>query len=173
MYFITWYLIIIMLNLIISYVFMTLYHIYICLILYIHPNGIRMHAWMHVCSPPSTMEGAEDGSVATTGDRMPSLQQLEAWNQQSILLVVGVNILIKLRIWWKTRKLWTIAITLRITFCCQSCGTFGLCTSSTRVVWFLCLQVTDDMISYCCDVAHWPTFMCDHVCWCARVWEVS
>ena len=69
-----------------------------CLILYIHPNGIRMHAWMHACSPPSTMEGAEDGSVATTGDRMPSLQQLEAWSQQSILLVVGVNILIKLRI---------------------------------------------------------------------------
>ena len=137
-------------------------YIYVCvsLILHIHPNGIRMHAWMHVCSPPSTMAGAKDGSVATTGDRMPSLQQLEARNQQSILLVVGVNILIKLRIWWQTRKSLTIAITLRISFCCQSCGIFGLCTSSTRVVWFLCLQVTDDMISFCRDVAHWPTFMC-------------
>ena len=31
-----------------------------------------MCAWMHLCSPTSATEGAEDDIVATTGDGIPS-----------------------------------------------------------------------------------------------------
>ena len=144
----------------------------------------RTCAWTCVCPPPSTMEGAKDGSVATTGDLMPSgccvlfgvgrLFIHNTWRH-------GINkispLVWKLR-WWHgydenilvDEKLWTM---MRVTVAVKAVAPLGCAHQAPGFLF--CMPASycwHDVILFWCS-----TLTYFNVCWRARAcicrWKVS